>query len=365
MKTIRGSIAKLRGHWYARVTYYDADGKRRFLTRGAESRTDAIDTRDELVRIMTATRGQAAKRHTFRELVTFYRDQYATAPTYSGDTKVTGLRSWQSVLTRLETLLELFADRPLASITWDDCNAVRLILLSQQTRLKRPRSVTDTNRHMETLRRVLGIAVQKGWIASHPFLRGDSLIMTSSERGRDRVITKAQESSLFELLPAPMYLPLAIAFDCGLRQGEISGLTIGDVDLDSGTLTVVARNSKTGRARTVPITPRVNALIADRIGTHPNPTQKSPLIAVSDLYHPVAEVRDAAGLPGIRYTDFRHTCGTRLAQGGMSLAEIARILGHTNISTTFRYVNADQKTFEKAVEILSGIKVEGPAPVPN
>jgi hypothetical protein len=36
----------------------------------------------------------------------------------------------------------------------------------------------------------------------------------------------------------------------------------------------------------------------------------------------------------------------------MALAEVARVLGHTQINTTYRYVNADQTTIQRAAAAL-------------
>lgn len=63
-------------------------------------------------------------------------------------------------------------------------------------------------------------------------------------------------------------------------------------------------------------------------------------------------LRSAANIPDIRFHDLRHTFATRLAQRGMPLHEIGRLLGHNLINTTYRYANSDDSTFERALAIV-------------
>ena len=63
-------------------------------------------------------------------------------------------------------------------------------------------------------------------------------------------------------------------------------------------------------------------------------------------------VRKAAGLPEVRFHDLRHTAATRLVGAHMPLAEVGRILGHTQANTTNRYVNANEETARRAAALL-------------
>jgi len=42
--------------------------------------------------------------------------------------------------------------------------------------------------------------------------------------------------------------------------------------------------------------------------------------------------RKEAGITGMRFHDLRHTFATRMADAGMEMQELAKILGHTDIS---------------------------------
>jgi integrase len=57
--------------------------------------------------------------------------------------------------------------------------------------------------------------------------------------------------------------------------------------------------------------------------------------------------RQEIGLPSIRFHDLRHTTATRLIASGVALEEVARILGHSDPKTTYRYVDLTKGTIDK------------------
>jgi integrase len=68
--------------------------------------------------------------------------------------------------------------------------------------------------------------------------------------------------------------------------------------------------------------------------------------------------RADAKLTDVRFHDLRHTAATRLIQKGLSLAEVGRILGHSQPVTTYRYVNPDEATIRRAAEALDTFHAE-------
>jgi integrase len=63
--------------------------------------------------------------------------------------------------------------------------------------------------------------------------------------------------------------------------------------------------------------------------------------------------RKEAGINSVRFHDLRHTFATRMADAGMEMQELAKILGHTDISMTYRYYHLTKKVNDKMREILN------------
>ena len=63
--------------------------------------------------------------------------------------------------------------------------------------------------------------------------------------------------------------------------------------------------------------------------------------------------RKAAELPELRMHDLRHTFASFLVNGGCSLYEVQRLLGHTNSKTTQRYAHLSQSALSEAMRVAS------------
>jgi len=61
------------------------------------------------------------------------------------------------------------------------------------------------------------------------------------------------------------------------------------------------------------------------------------------------------GIGGLRFHDLRHTCGTRLAEMGYDLGAISKVLGHSSIAMSMRYVHP-KDSIKKAMEDLANYK---------
>jgi site-specific recombinase XerD len=74
--------------------------------------------------------------------------------------------------------------------------------------------------------------------------------------------------------------------------------------------------------------------------------------SVPNLSRTYSRLRDLAGLPRdlVLYLA-RHECGTKICRGkGIEYAR--RLLGHTNISTTQRYLHLDERELADAQDLI-------------
>lgn len=61
-----------------------------------------------------------------------------------------------------------------------------------------------------------------------------------------------------------------------------------------------------------------------------------------------------AVLDGVRLHDLRHTAASKLVQNGLSLLEVSKILGHSQVSMTERYSHLEPtETSNKARDTLN------------
>lgn len=353
-----GSIWKHEGHLFARVTYTDEFGKRRDLKRKAFSKTHARQLIKEMLREIE-DRGESSldsSRLTFAQLAKHYKERYVTPARYIESRKIAGLRSHTEVKRIVEILGKHFGSKRLRSITHGDILQFRTKRLDTKVKFKtapsRQRSIATVNRELTVLRRMLSIAHREGWILRHPFSGSDTIISPSDETKRTRILSRNEEELLLDACDEnrSRLRPIVIcALDTGMRRGEILSLRWQDVDLVNKRINIQAMNTKTLRARSVPITSRLLA----EFGKLPRRDPADRVFGVTDtVKRSWATAKRIAGISNLKFHDLRHTCATRLVQGGLPIAEVSRILGHTSIATTFRYANIDDSTFDRALNIL-------------
>ena len=58
----------------------------------------------------------------------------------------------------------------------------------------------------------------------------------------------------------------------------------------------------------------------------------------------------AAGLKGFQLRDLRHEAGSRFDEAGVPISYVSKLLGHTNLSTTSRYLNIHRRGLQAAMQ---------------
>lgn len=138
----------------------------------------------------------------------------------------------------------------------------------------------------------------------------------------------------------------------GLRVSEVAGLRLEDIDWRAGTVRILS--SKTRRAREIPLAARVGQAISAYL-RHGRPATSCRNLFVRHRIRrgtPVSKevirevIRAAyAKVNGCEHWTgthvLRHTAATRMHQRGVSLKELADILGHRSIDTTALYAKVD------------------------
>jgi integrase len=346
--------------WWARVRYVDPEtGKTKDLQRRADSRTDAIDKRDSLISDIKKTAGRSvgSERMTIAELCDYYERHYVKEAEYVDDRKVAGLRSWYTVKKQLDMLKDYFGDRALRSLTYGAIRQFRTVRFKVPTKANGQRSIASVNRELALLRRMLNVATAEGWLIASPFNQGAALISNADEKKRERIITQAEENALLAACNAPKRAHLRAiiiaALDTGCRRGELLKLRWEDVDLTTGQIEIIAFNTKTAKPRAVAMTTRLRGELERlRSEAHANDPRARVFGGLQSVKKSFTGARNDAGLPDLRFHDLRHSAASRLVQAHIPLSEVGRVLGHSQPSTTYRYVNANVETAQRAATAL-------------
>jgi len=146
-----------------------------------------------------------------------------------------------------------------------------------------------------------------------------------------------------------------VAAYSGLRLGELLALRWRDVDWTGSALTIsrslssgVEGTTKTGHVRRVPMADQAAAAL-DRLSQREDFVSPDNYVFCNALGRPLdgsalrrryKRARDAAGLRPLRWHDLRHTFGSLLVAGGVDLVSIKDAMGHSQLTTTSRYLDA-------------------------
>ena len=154
---------------------------------------------------------------------------------------------------------------------------------------------------------------------------------------------------------------MVAALDTGMRKGKLLKLRWNQVDLEGRVILVRAFHTKTMTARDVPVASRLSAELQRLWDISPKDPEGLVFGIRDNVRLAFDSARTDAGLSDVRFHDLRHTAATRLVQKGLSLAEVGRILGHSQPTTTYRYVNPDAATLRRAADALDTFHAEAEA----
>lgn len=378
-KTKNGKRVK---QWYACVTYFE-NGKRVYKYGKPQDNTKTA-ARELAKKILADLDSQGPKAFnaanmTFVQLADYFQSTYLIDPQYVDGRKVAGYRGKYIMELNLKILRDHFGKQKIKGITYGDLvkfKAVRLktpAVFGKNTRgttatgkeVKRQRAIGTVHKELSLLRRVLNVAVQEGWITRNPFTMGDSLINPGDEKQRERIITKDEEERLLATCTgtrAHLKPILVCAIDTGMRKGEIIKLRWSDIDFENRRINIQAFNTKTIRERHLSMTSRLTEMLKELWEKSNHDPDELVFGITTSPKKGFAKSRKEAGIPDVTIHDLRHTNATRLVSKGLPIAEVARVLGHTQIRTTYRYVNADMETADRARDLLEDFNKEETKP---
>lgn len=365
-----GTVKRVGKAWQVRVTYIDqVTRKRRDIRKRFATKNEAHKELQKYLDDVEAN-GSVREERTFHDLARYYREHRLMPPVFSHGKKIAGMRSWATERGLLDAAETYFGHRLLKTITFADLRSYRLYRVKSpvvrhvwttnakgekvKVERKTERSLSRVNRELAFLRRILNIAQQEGWIRRNPFHAGESLISKAHERERQRILSRAEEKALLAACETPKrqhIVPILIAaLDTGARRGELLSIRWRDLDVRSGKITI--HGTKTEQTRIVGMTPRLQRELI-RLREERKPAATDRVFGLTDIKRAFTAARSAAKIQGLRFHDLRHTFATRLIEADVPIATVARLLGHSDVKMTYRYVNLTEDSIERAVTALA------------
>jgi len=148
--------------------------------------------------------------------------------------------------------------------------------------------------------------------------------------------------------PGPRKDMALLALNTGLRIGEIVHLEWTDLDFDRGQLRVQAKPDwapEDYECRTLEMSPPIQSMLRERVSTE---RALSPFVFPDEFGKRRSEKTEVrwmnrafakAGLGSGGWHVFRHTFATCFVEAGGSMEALVRVMGHSTMSVTRRYVH--------------------------
>jgi integrase len=238
----------------------------------------------------------------------------------------------------------------------------------QKSRRKRPLSPASVNRELATLRRLLRLAQEWKVLDRVPRIH-----LLRGEHQREFTFDRQQEALYLSAADAHPDLRdvAAVLIDTGLRIRECLTLEWSDVRLEPakgaqlGYLTVRRKKAKNSKSRNIPITARVVEVLLRRSpsarGLVFHRPEGQPLYQTW-LNQQHAGIRALLKLPpDCVLHSFRHTFGTRLGETGADAFTIMKLMGHSTVTVSQRYVHPSPEAMENAVSRMEAYNQAKPS----
>ena len=263
-------------------------------------------------------------------------------------------RSWKRDQLSLNVLTRFFKGKDLAAIGPEAIEAFKA---------KRRTEVSDstTNRELACLKTMLNLAVAWGKLGTSPAAKVKKFREPAS---RERILSPEEASRLLQAAGPDIRPVIITAIGTGMRRGEILSLKWTDLDFVRGIISI--RTSKSGKPRQVPMSGNVAEALGavprrgehvfhnSETGTHIKDVKTGFRAACARAKKNPDDEKDP-GITGLRFHDLRHTFASKALELGADIMTVSRILGHSSIQMTAKYLHPTGESMRLAVERVGGI----------
>ncbi len=227
-------------------------------------------------------------------------------------------------------------------------NVTHLLIRRWLALLHRDHTKSSVGRKLAAVRALFKHLVRTGRLSKNPA----ELVSTPKKEKKvpyhlsiDEVTTLVEAPREPDILSLRDRAILETLYSCGVRVSELTGLDVGGIDLEGGTVRVLGKGSK---ERIVPVGSIARAALSRYLDARNNPPHEAPLFTNARggrlTSRSVRRVVDKhilrlATMRKISPHTLRHTFATHLLEGGADLRAIQELLGHASLSTTQKYTH--------------------------
>ena len=223
-----------------------------------------------------------------------------------------------------------------------------LTLRHYLAQLHKGHAKSSVGRKLSAIRALFRFLVREGRLAKNPA----ELVATPKKEKRlpfhlniDQVTALMGAPPVSGELASRDRAVLEILYSCGIRVSELTGMNVGDLDLQGGLARVLGKG---GKERLVPVGSCARQAAAAYLEERGGPAPDAPLILNARggrlTRRSVGRMVDAhmlliAAMRKVSPHTLRHTFATHLLEGGADLRAIQELLGHASLSTTQKYTH--------------------------
>lgn len=223
-------------------------------------------------------------------------------------------------------------------------------------KIKERTSGPTANRFYALLSKLFNLAVEWQIIEKSP-CKGLKKFKESS--GRERFLSKDEIQRFFVALDqhgeTTSVCVVKFLLFTGVRLSEALQTRWDDVDMENGTLLISMNRSKSGKSRRVTLNSLAMIILEkmQHFRTQSNPyvfPGKKPGEHHGSPKRLFESARKLSKISGLRLHDLRHTYASLAVEGGATLYEVQKLLGHGSSQMTQRYAHLSDASLKKVAE---------------
>lgn len=233
-----------------------------------------------------------------------------------------------------KVLMPFFGNKLLRDITFQDVEEWR-----SQRGTNRAQATVNVDHNI--LRNMLKHAVKRKFVEKNV---ASDVAAPKPKNARTRVLEPVEWDRLYGGAPDWFKPVLLTGYHTGMRLEEILTLTWDRVDLEEkrNRIFLPASLTKTEEDRVVPLTPRLHQELVD-IRSRGGVIRIKGLVfhkqgqKINHSYRVVGKICKEQNIPNFVFHDLRHCAITNLADAGVEIETIMKIVGHSSIEMFLRY----------------------------